>query len=70
MLTQTSEATVETPEFIAKLGRWFRSLLCVMYNGNHELYREYNDTEVYQRCLLCDHRTTGWKIDRMDRRRR
>ena len=38
------------------------------FNGGHELYRARTDTKLYQQCLLCGYETTGWTIDRRDRR--
>lgn len=56
----------------AALPRWRRAARrawCVLGRGGHEFYAEYAPAEVFQRCLLCGHRTAGWQIDRRDRRR-
>ena len=41
---------------------------CSVLHGGHELYRARTDTKLYQQCLLCGYETTGWTIDRRDRR--
>lgn len=51
--------------------RWrrrLRSWWCVARNGRHELYKKYDDSRICQQCLLCGHETSGWEIDRRDRR--
>ena len=45
-----------------------KAVLCILYNGRHEYYQERRNTpfscEVYQRCLICQHRTRGWRWNR------
>lgn len=55
---------------LRRLRRKARSVRCVLVNGGHELYRARTDTKLYQQCLLCGYETTGWTIDRRDRRLR
>lgn len=45
-----------------------RHLLCIIFHGKHELYRAWNDTKIYQTCILCGYETRGFTIDRRDRR--
>lgn len=45
--------------------RGFNSVTCFLMNGGHELYIIRGEGgNVFQRCLLCQHETKGWKIDR------
>ena len=40
--------------------RALRSWACVWIFGGHELYLEWSGGELYQRCVLCAHRSAGW----------
>lgn len=52
----------------ARTRRRRRSALCLLIHAKHELYRAHDDARLFQRCLLCGHETSGWRIDRRDRR--
>lgn len=54
-------------EFLASVRRRMRIALCWMVNGRHELHRAHSDCRLFQRCV-CGYETTGWTIDRRDRR--
>ena len=53
---------------LARIRRKVRHAMCYLIHGGHELYRARTDTKLYQQCLLCGYETTGWTIDRRDRR--
>lgn len=54
--------------FVSAARRKTRQSLCLLTHGGHELYRARTDTRLFQQCLLCGYETTGWTIDRRDRR--
>jgi len=51
-----------------KMKLFMKHTLCRIMNGGHELYRAKSDSWLGQECLLCGYRTSGWTIDRRDRR--
>ncbi len=68
LVTETVEVGTAFRQAMARLRRTTRHLLCTVVHGGHELYRARTDTKLYQQCLLCGYETTGWTIDRRDRR--
>lgn len=68
LVTETVDVGSAFQHVMARLRRKTRHLLCTFLNGGHELYRARTDTKLYQQCLLCGYETTGWTIDRRDRR--
>ena len=40
----------------------WRTLLCIVLNGEHEFYRVWTRDRLYQRCVLCGHETPGWDV--------
>lgn len=55
-------------QLLGRLRKKVRHVMCTVIHGGHELYRARTDTKLYQQCLLCGYETTGWTIDRRDRR--
>jgi hypothetical protein len=41
--------------------RW-RSWLCLVLYGEHELYRVWTRDRLYQCCVRCGHETPGWDV--------
>ena len=68
LVTETVEVGTAFKQALARLRRSTRHVLCTAVHGGHELYRARTDTKLYQQCLLCGYETTGWTIDRRDRR--
>lgn len=68
LVTESVEVATAFKQIMARLRRKSRQLLCTVVHGGHELYRARTDTKLYQQCLLCGYETTGWTIDRRDRR--
>jgi hypothetical protein len=68
LVTESVDFSTGFKQMMVRLRRKTRQVLCVVLNGGHELYRARTDTKLYQECLLCGHETTGWTIDRRDRR--
>jgi hypothetical protein len=68
LVTESVDVGTAFKQAIARLRRKTRQMLCTVVNGGHELYRARTDTKLYQQCLLCGYETTGWTIDRRDRR--
>ena len=70
MALSTQNVDVVTPfkQVPGWLGQRTRHALCGVLHGGHELYRARTDNKIYQQCLLCGYKTTGWTIDRRDRR--
>lgn len=68
LVTETVDVGTAFQHAMARLRRKTRHLLCSSLNGGHELYRARTETKLYQQCLLCGYETTGWTIDRRDRR--
>jgi hypothetical protein len=62
------DVTTAFKQAIARLRRKTRHLMCTVIHGGHELYRARTDTKLFQQCLLCGYETTGWTIDRRDKR--
>lgn len=52
-----------------KARKKLRQVMCILFNGSHELYSAHSDSRLFQRCL-CGYETKGWSIDRRDRRLR
>jgi hypothetical protein len=67
-VTQTVDPIAMLTRVGRRTRRWLRQRLCFALNGGHELYRAHTETRLYQQCLLCGYETTGWTIDRRDRR--
>jgi hypothetical protein len=68
LVTESVDVGTAFKQAIARLRRKTRHLLCTVVHGGHELYRARTDTKLYQQCLLCGYETSGWTIDRRDRR--
>ena len=68
LVTESVDVTTAFKQAMAKLRRKTRHLMCTVINGGHELYRARTDTKLFQQCLLCGYETTGWTIDRRDKR--
>jgi hypothetical protein len=68
LVTESMDVTTAFKQAIARLRRKTRHLMCTVIHGGHELYRARTDTKLFQQCLLCGYETTGWTIDRRDKR--
>jgi hypothetical protein len=68
LVTETVDFFATVKQLMLKMRRKTRHFLCTVINGGHELYRARTDTKLYQECLLCGYETSGWTIDRRDRR--
>lgn len=68
LVTESVDVTTAFKQMLSRIRRKTRYFLCTIFNGGHELYRARTDTKLYQQCLLCGYETTGWTIDRRDRR--
>ena len=68
LVTESVDVTTALKQMMSRLRKKTRHILCTVFNGGHELYRARTDTRLYQQCLLCGYETTGWTIDRRDRR--
>jgi len=68
LVTESEDVITGFKQMMSRLRKKSRHFLCTMINGGHELYRARTDTKLYQQCLLCGYETTGWTIDRRDRR--
>lgn len=68
LVTESVDVTTAFKQAMAKLRRKTRHLMCTVIHGGHELYRARTDTKLFQQCLLCGYETTGWTIDRRDKR--
>lgn len=68
LVTESVDVTTALKQMMSRVRRKTRQFLCTVFNGGHELYRARTDTKLYQQCLLCGYETTGWTIDRRDRR--
>ena len=68
LITENVDVTTAFKQLMSRLRRKTRHVLCTVFHGGHELYRARTDTRLYQQCLLCGYETTGWTIDRRDRR--
>jgi hypothetical protein len=68
LVTESEDLATAFKQWMSRMRRASRSLMCAAINGGHELYRARTDTKLYQQCLLCGHETNGWTIDRRDRR--
>ena len=68
LVTESVDVGTASKQAVARLRRKTRHLLCTVVHGGHELYRARTDTKLYQQCLLCGYETSGWTIDRRDRR--
>jgi hypothetical protein len=68
LVTESVDVTTAFKQAIARLRRKTRHLMCTVIHGGHELYRARTDTKLFQQCLLCGYETTGWTIDRRDKR--
>lgn len=68
LVTESVDVVTTLKHMVSRLRMKCRHALCGVINGGHELYRARTDTKLYQQCLLCGHQTSGWTIDRRDRR--
>ena len=68
LVTESVDVTTAFKQMLSRLRKKTRSVLCTVFNGGHELYRARTETKLYQQCLLCGYETSGWTIDRRDRR--
>jgi len=68
LVTESVDVGSALKQAVMRLRRKARQVVCTVVNGGHELYRARTDTKLYQQCLLCGYETTGWTIDRRDRR--
>ena len=68
LVTESVDIIAAFKQMMSRLRQKSRQSLCSALNGGHELYRARTDTKLYQQCLLCGYETTGWTIDRRDRR--
>ena len=68
LVTESVDIATGFKQWMSRMRRKTRSLMCTVINGGHELYRARTDNKLYQQCLLCGHETNGWTIDRADRR--
>ena len=68
LVTESVDITATFKQAMSRLRQKCRHSLCSVLHGGHELYRARTDTKLYQQCLLCGYETTGWTIDRRDRR--
>jgi len=68
LVTESVDVVTTWKQWLVRMRRKTRQVLCTVINGGHELYRARTDTKLYQQCLLCGYETHGWTIDRRDRR--
>jgi hypothetical protein len=68
LVTESMDVTTAFKQMLSRLRRKTRHFLCTVLHGGHELYRARTDTKLFQQCLLCGYETSGWTIDRRDRR--
>ena len=68
LVTESVDVLTAFKQAMARLRRKTRHLMCTVIHGGHELYRARTDTKLFQQCLLCGYETTGWTIDRRDKR--
>lgn len=68
LVTESVDITTAFKQMLSRMRKKTRHFLCTVFHGGHELYRARTDTRLYQQCLLCGYETTGWTIDRRDRR--
>jgi hypothetical protein len=68
LVTESVDIVTAFKQLMGRVRRKVRHSLCSVVHGGHELYRARTDTKLYQQCLLCGFETTGWTIDRRDRR--
>jgi hypothetical protein len=68
LVTENVDVVTTFKQMMSRLAQKCRHGLCGVLHGGHELYRARTDTRLDQQCLLCGYETTGWTIDRRDRR--
>lgn len=68
LVTESVDIAATFKQMMSRFRQKCRHSLCSVLHGGHELYRARTDTKLYQQCLLCGYETTGWTIDRRDRR--
>ena len=68
LVTESMDVATTFHHVMARISKKTRQVLSTLFNGGHELYRAHTETKIYQQCLLCGYETTGWTIDRRDRR--
>ena len=68
LVTENVDFVSTFKQMMSRLRQKSRHAMCSVLHGGHELYRARTDTKLYQQCLLCGYETSGWTIDRRDRR--
>jgi len=68
LVTESVDLATRLKHMVSRIKLKGRHALCGVMHGGHELYRARTDTKLYQQCLLCGYETSGWTIDRRDRR--
>ena len=68
LVTENVDVAGTVKNAMSRLRKHARHSLCSVLHGGHELYRARTATKLYQQCVLCGYETTGWTIDRRDRR--
>lgn len=68
LVTESVDVFTAFRQLMSRIRKGIRHSVCTVVNGGHELYRARTDTKLYQECLLCGYETSGWTIDRRDRR--
>jgi hypothetical protein len=68
LVTESVDVVTAFKQLMSRVRKGVRHSLCSVINGGHELYRARTDSKLYQECLLCGYETSGWTIDRRDRR--
>lgn len=68
LVTESVDVLTAFKQLMGRVRKNVRQSLCTIVSGGHELYRARTDTKLYQECLLCGYETSGWTIDRRDRR--
>ena len=68
LVTESVDVVTAFKQMLSWVRKGVRQSLCTVINGGHELYRARTDTKMYQECLLCGYESSGWTIDRRDRR--
>ena len=68
LVTESVDVATTLQQMVSWLRLKARHAMCGVLHGGHELYRARTDTKLYQQCLLCGYETSGWTIDRRDRR--
>lgn len=70
LVTESGDVATALKHIASRLRLKARHAMCGLLYGGHELYRAHTNAKLYQQCLLCGYETSGWTIDRRDRRLR